>query len=290
MNSTVAWGAAAAVVVLLGLRIDVYPGITVGEIATLVVLPLWARSLRLYRGARLLMIVGAIAVAGGFVLFASAPAGHRFSMGNLTTYVSIIVGIPLGAGFLLWARRLMASGTIMALLGAGMLLGVNTGATLFSSNPWKFGYAVPVALLLLGVADLIGRRSLQVLLLLAFAGVAAVSDARSDFGVLLISAVLMAWPGRPRLRNRAAAAAVLFAFAAAATVGIYSVAQSLILDGAFGAGTQVRSQAQIEAGGSLLLGGRPEWGAAVALFKANPLGFGPERCRRSRTCGPRRPG
>jgi hypothetical protein len=47
-----------------------------------------------------------------------------------------------------------------------------------------------------------------------------------------------------------------------------------VLEGALGTAAQERSQAQIDASGSVLTGGRPELGAFVALLARQPWGYG----------------
>ena len=58
---------------------------------------------------------------------------------------------------------------------------------LFATNPWKFGFALPVTVILLALAARFGRRwelgALTVLIV-----VAALSDSRSAFGLLLLAA------------------------------------------------------------------------------------------------------
>lgn len=54
----------------------------------------------------------------------------------------------------------------------------------------------------------------------------------------------------------------------------YNLATALIVDGYLGEQAQSRTIAQLEASGSLLLGGRPEAAASIALFQSNPWGFG----------------
>jgi hypothetical protein len=54
----------------------------------------------------------------------------------------------------------------------------------------------------------------------------------------------------------------------------YNLMQAFILSGYLGEGAQARSEAQLQASGSLLLGGRPEIGASVALLGARPWGYG----------------
>jgi hypothetical protein len=55
---------------------------------------------------------------------------------------------------------------------------------------------------------------------------------------------------------------------------LYYTLTTLIVSGALGTGLKQRSEAQLESGGSLLLGGRPEWTVTVRLLQERPWGFG----------------
>lgn len=260
---------------LTGARLDLYPGVTAGEVLGLVLLPFWLPALKHFRGARWVAIAAALAVASGLILQITNPYVHRFSTGNAVTSVSTVAGLVIGSGVLLWARRQLPLSVVLGVVGGAMVLTVDPTTTLFASNPWKFGYALPVALTVLAVMHGVRSKPLQVLAILALAGVGAVSDARSEFGILLVTALLVAWPGRAVLRYRKTAALVLIAVAAAIVAVLYTVLQGLIVSGALGSATAARSSAQLQAAGSLLLGGRPELGATAALLFVRPLGAGP---------------
>jgi hypothetical protein len=55
---------------------------------------------------------------------------------------------------------------------------------------------------------------------------------------------------------------------------VYRVGTALLLAGTFGYDLQQRTVLQIRGGGSLLLGGRPEWEASARLMRSFPGGFG----------------
>jgi hypothetical protein len=125
--------------------------------------------------------------------------------------------------------------------------------------------------------SLIGpRRSTlaSTLTLLALALFGAVNDARAYFGTMLLSTVILLWrswtrpDGVVRHRIRALALAIL------AAVGVYWIGQSVLVGGLLGSDLQQRTISQLDRGGNLLLGGRPEWSATISLASVSPLGFG----------------
>jgi hypothetical protein len=122
--------------------------------------------------------------------------------------------------------------------------------------------------------------------LAVLAGVGAVSvlrDYRSFFGFTALTAVVVAWQvlrsaRRVRRRPRRAPVAgwlLTGAVLALAGAALYRAAEQLLLAGALGRELQLRSQAQVEAAGSLLAGGRPEWAGTWRLMHDTPAGFGP---------------
>ena len=115
----------------------------------------------------------------------------------------------------------------------------------------------------------LGLRGLVVLL---FASVTF--DSRSMADALAFAIGRVAWQKRPVTRASARwwgwSAAVL----AITGIGLYFLGTGLLVSGALGAETQQRTIRQVETSGSLLLGGRPEIMATVALMREVPVGFG----------------
>lgn len=152
-----------------------------------------------------------------------------------------------------------------------------------SSNVWKFDLFIPATFCLLALCW--WRRNLlaEIVALAALAVVSALNDSRSASSILGMTALILVWQRwRAHIRLRSTAVRVL---AGIALTGVFSyfVMQSFILDGLLGASSQARSEAQLQAAGSLLLGGRPELGATIALLKASPFGFAWEWFRTLRT-------
>ncbi|MCU1447390.1 hypothetical protein [Cryobacterium sp.] len=268
-------GAVATIVlVLLAMRTEIQAGLTVGYLLAAVLAPLWIPTLRLFRGARLLLVVGVFAVGSGLWLTQSFVATHETSVGQMVALTVGLVGILCGIGFVLWCRTVLTDAQVALWFGIGLLLGVTPTSELYLTNPWKFGYSFALTLIVLALARQSGRRWLELVAVSGFTLIAAFTDARSAFAILLLTAVIVLWQMRPGHRTRTVSAAWLVLVVGFLTLVVYLVAQALILDGALGQETQLRSDAQLQTSGSLILGGRPEAAATAALMLHQPYGFG----------------
>lgn len=265
---------AVLTLVLLGLRQPLPQGLTTGYAAAILLIPVWLPVLRQYWGARVVMGLGALAALTGIWLTEAASADHTTSRTNMITTTFLLLGTLCGVGAILWARRVLPTYQVGLWFGVGLALAEVTSDGRLSSNPWKFAYAIPGAILLLSFVNRPGRRALEVLALLVLAGVSALQDSRSYFATFLLAAVIVAWQLRPAFSNRRTSTFGAVAFMCVLGAAIYNLGTALIVDGYLGHDVQARSIAQIDTSGSLLLGGRPELAASVALMKDQPWGFG----------------
>ena len=264
---------AGLVVVVTATRFALHLSVTVGTLIGVVLLPVWLSQLHRFRGARVLMLLTAMAALSGLWLTELASVDHRTTL-TVTLSVTVnLLNFGMGVGILLWARTLLSGPVIGMLTGFGLLLGMPTDGR-FAENPWRFGLATPVTVLLLAAAWYTGRRWLEVATALLLAAACALTGARSPFAMLLLAAILVAWVATSRPGTRAGARLRVVVFSSLLVLGIYQVGQGLILDGYLGEQAQQRTEHQVEASGSLLLGARPEAGATVALMAHRPWGFG----------------
>ncbi len=266
---------AVAGVLLVAIRIRLPQELTVGDIFTLFLLPLWFPITRFYRHARLIMLVGVAAMAYGLILTAASSVDHDIRYGPMSTSLILVISLLAGMGFLLWAREQLGTATVAALFGLGLLIGINPNSNLYPSNPWKFGFSVGVTILALGLAHRSGKRWLELAIASTLAVVSALTDARSGFAIMLLTAMLMAWQLRPTARTRKGSTVRALLGVGAVLVSVYYIGQFLILQGAFGEVTRARTAAQLRETGSLIIGGRPELLATVNLMRDNPWGYGP---------------
>jgi hypothetical protein len=265
---------AATVLVLLAMRTEIQSGLTIGYLVAAVLAPLWIPALRLYRGARLLLVVGLLAVGSGLWLTQSFAATHDTSLSQMVSISVGLLGILCGIGCVLWARTVLSDAQVALWFGIGLLLGVTPTSELYLTNPWKFGYSFALTLIVLALARQTGRRWLELVAVSGFTVIAAFTDARSAFAILLLTAVIVLWQMRPGHRTRTVSTAWLVLVVGFLTLVVYLIAQALILDGTLGQETQLRSDAQLQTSGSLVLGGRPEAAATAALMLHQPYGFG----------------
>lgn len=264
---------ALSTVMALPVRLVVSNGITAGQLLTLITLPMWIRFLARYRAARAVAFLGVAAVASGLVLAGISSDDHQVSTSDIISVSGLILGVVGGIGVVLWARQHSDTWLIGALWGVSMAVNstVFPGA-LNSANLLKFGYSMPIVIFVLGLCM---RRSLRVqfFALLLLAAMCGFAQFRSLLATCLMVAVLLLWQMRPASDRRVPWPTTLVMLGVLAA-GAYYTISTLLLDGYLGAGAQARSVEQVEAAGSLIVGGRPEIAASLALFRYQPYGFG----------------
>ncbi|TDW29964.1 hypothetical protein [Cryobacterium psychrophilum] len=267
----------AVVLILLGMRVDLPQGLTVGYLAVIALAPVWLRVLPLYRGAVTIFITGLVCLISGVWLNGLAAPTHVISLGETANVLIGLVGILISIGFVLWAREVMSPSWLALWFGVGLCAGVTSSSGMYAENPWKFGYSFAVTVVALALAHLSGRRWLEFAVIGVLTVVSMFTDSRSSFAILFITAILVVWQMLPtwhwRAGRRRSGGGIIVGMAALATLVFY-LAQKAILAGSFGEATRERTVAQLNAAGSLILGGRPELAATLSLMRDRPLGFG----------------
>ena len=266
-------GIAAVALVALGTRWTLPQNLQVGFVVAAVLLPVWWGAMRRQRGGVVFLAVGLAAAVAGLWLGLANATDHAVDPSAVLPATVTLVGTVVSVGLFVWGREVLRPERAALWFGVGLALGFSSDTTLFASNPWKFGYALPVTVVALALAAHLGRRyELAVLAVLTI--VAALNDFRSAFGLLLLAALLVfAQLAIIRPHRRPSPAAVLAGLVALGVI-VFQLGQALILDGYLGAATQARSVEQLRVSGSLILGGRPELAATVALMEHQPWGFG----------------
>ena len=265
---------ATVALLVIGARVVLPQGLTVGLLVAIALIPSWWPALSGFRGARLFVGVGLLAVVSGLWLTEFSSQDHRVSQLLLTSNSLLVLGLIGAVGVVVWARTVMADHWVAAWFGAGLLFSIEPQSALFLSNPWKFGFSTGITVIALALAQRFGGRLVEVLVLLALAAASAVTDARSSFAILLLSVVLVAWQLWPKRQTRRSSAVRFVAATTAIGLVVYNVGQTLLLDGYLGDAAQERSVDQIDTSGSLILGGRPEFAATIALMTNRPFGYG----------------
>ncbi|MEY2848664.1 MAG: hypothetical protein RI885_1329 [Actinomycetota bacterium] len=267
---------AGLALVVTGLRVNIAQEFTAGTFVSAALLPLWWPVLARYRGARLLFGLTLLALASGLWLTELSRSDHEISVEGIATGSAALLGVAASLGLIIWAREHLTDGTVAVLFGIGMLgsIVIRERGLIFDGDAWKFGLATAVTVTALGVAGRRGRRLLEVAILVVILGVTLVSDARSYSAIILLTLIVTVIQFRPDRHDRRASALRLSVVIVGAAALVYSIGQTLILDGYLGSAAQERTAAQIDVSGSLILGGRPEIAASAALLQDRPWGFG----------------
>jgi hypothetical protein len=267
---------AAIALVNLAMRENIGPyGVTVGYAIAIALIPVWVGVLRQYYGARAVVGCGLAALVCGILLRSGAAADHHVTRGITIIQIMLLFGSVCGIGVVLWARTMMSTRWVGIWFGSG--LGLDTLVrhnAVFTTNPWKYGWAVATAVIVLAALSGRGRKGLEFTALIVLALLSIVFSSRSYLGTFAIAAVLMAWQMRPRRSSKQASWAWTTVFLGGLAVVIYQLGSLLLVDGYLGVAAQQRSVDQLNSAGSLILGGRPELAATIALMQHRPMGFG----------------
>lgn len=241
-------------------------------VAALVLAPVWLGALPRFLGGPTVTVVGLLAAVWGVALSVLDDSrGLDISLMRSETFT--VLAFVGAVGLLLWARTALGVARTAVCFGFGGLL--NLGLIgLNPVNPWKYDIALPLAILLLGAGWIARSRVAELIAVTLVAGVSAVSDSRSMTSFLALTGAVVVWQMRPPTHGGRARPWLSLASLAIFGTAAYSLLQTLFLEGALGPAAQQRSQAQLDATGSLITGGRPELGAATSLIQRQPWGYG----------------
>jgi hypothetical protein len=143
-----------------------------------------------------------------------------------------------------------------------------------SGNAWKFFWSFPLAIILFSLTSASKRPSVDVMALGAFGLLCAMNDSRSFAATFFLALILRLWQLRPRSASNRQSVAVTAVFLGAIAFTTYRLVESLLIEGYLGEQAQLRTVNQLQATGSLLLGGRPELAATLGLMRENFWGLG----------------
>ena len=276
--STPAYVYAVAVALLLAVRTPFSANISFGVALALLAFPVTLRPWLSSRSGVAITVLAGLALVGGALLIEpglTADPGRHFASGTAMYQASVLVGIVLSAAAAQWSLTVLGLNRFLVLWAVGLAVSSPFVGGGFAENPWKYGLALPVSVL---VFSLVSRGGV-VLNMTALATLVLVSTLfsyRSWIQVLVAGAVVISvlrssreMPGRPR-RSR-----VLVGFALGA--GVLSFAwllSAMATQGLLGESVQRRTVEQANVAGNLLLGARPEWAAAWSLAERHPFGLG----------------
>lgn len=273
-QATVERSVATVVLFTLGLGLVFHIGMSYGDVLALLTLPMWVSSFARYRaGLPIAGLLVATAVTGLVLSEVSAVDHVVDAAGRRDTTVELM-HLLLCVGVVLWARRLMSNGRIAICFGFGLLVTAIATPSEWSTNAWKYAFAVPVAVLVLGLINGLSRPLVACLVLAALAAISVVLDSRAYSAALALCLVLVLWRSSARVRAAQTSRVQVAALIAALTAAAYLLATNLLVSGYLGRDAQARTIAQIHTSGSLILGGRPELAATFALIAHRPQGYG----------------
>lgn len=260
-------------VLLIGLNRPVAFGASTALVPGLLVLPICVSAVAGFRYARALLMVGFLALAGGAGMALAGLGGHAVNTRAAVSQSLMILTAVLGVAVLLWVGRVLGIEKVALLWGVGAVVGALLDPARWNGNPWKFAFALPVTVIVLALLARRRRIIPQVVTLGGLGIVSVLLDYRSFFGFCVLTGVLLLWQqigGWRPPRHKAGSVVVVGGLGLA----MYYGGTALLVDGALGPELQERSEAQIEASGSLLLGGRPEWSGTAKLMAETPWGYG----------------
>ena len=258
---------------LAGTDFTLARGLTVGGLIGAALAPVWIREAGRYRGAVLGGVLLLACLLSALALTTWRAATHPPTEAGVLFELVPVVSAAMCVGALLWGQRVLSPGIVVCLYAVGSFMTATMGSR-FAEDPWRFGFAMPSTMLLLGICLMVKRVSADVVALGALTAVTALSGARSMSAFLIMTAVLLLWQHRPRTAKRTTSALLSLVLVGALGLGLYRALEGAALDGYLGQSAQERTEEQTRTAGSLILGGRPEIGATVSLMLHEPLGYG----------------
>lgn len=264
---------AVAIAFLIGSRFGLPGPLDLGIVAALLLIPVWFGHLT--HGIRIIGLLGTGAVVSGLILNGLMSTTHELSSSQSQGQIVLILQIVVGSAALYWVRTVVGPATMALSFGTGILLVAAVAVLPSSENGWKFFLAFPVSVCALALAWMSKHRGRNELLVVSgLITTSALNDTRSTAAIMGTVLLIQLWTlTRKSLRLRSTPIRVAIGLAFIGSMS-YFVMQAFLLEGFLGEGAQLRTEQQIEKGGSLLAGGRPEMGASLALIRAQPWGYG----------------
>ena len=229
------------------------------------------------RGRWLLITLLALVPSGWLVAQFSLlqDSGRSLNSGVLLYQAAVPVGLIAGLVGAYWCITKLGYQRFLLIYLLSLIAASSIFVTAnFYQNVWKFGLAVPVSML---VILFLARNRLLLGLVITplLIAVSIAAEFRSGAGLLALTAILTVFATARLRKPSVSKVAWLGLIAVMAGSAITWVVAEAASAGTLGTYLEERTRRQLEdSSGNLLLGGRPEWGAATALWRDNPLGIG----------------
>jgi len=267
---------ATLLVVLASLPSPVSISLSWGSLLAVPLLPVLLRRVLPLRGARYWLVLALAALPIGWVtarVSLELVDGREVLTGMVLFQSALIVGLALTGIVCVWAVQVLGPLWFVAFWSAGAVVGFLLNGDL-ANNPWKYGLALPITALLLVAANR-SRWATWLVALPITIGLTLASSYRTWLAVVTVGFTAAAL-GTPRQGKSLSTGVVvlmmvLLGLAVLVTGGLLV---DLAVGGWLGDAVQRRTLEQLEYSDNIILGGRAEWGAAMASFVSTPWGFG----------------
>lgn len=275
-DTTQLW--ALAIALTLALQVPSISSLTVGMALAALTFPVSILPLLRLKGlVRILLILTILAIMVGSLLAAGSISNEYARQWDLqlALYQSFMpLSLVWYAISALWCIRKLGLTKFFAAWAVSLLTSALLNPAIFDSNPWKYGLALPLSVLISLLFAKFFRHG-WLLGLLTIAAISSVMSFRSWLLVTTISAVV-SFISRAKSHSSQRARSTytkmtIFGIAGLAITWLLPVVSTA---GLLGADIKRRTEQQLETGGNILLGGRPEWASAIELFIRDPLGHG----------------
>lgn len=261
----------AGVLLLLGVRLYLPSSVPVGLAGVLAMAPVWLRLSGRFHWARTFFVLVVLTIVAGLILNLYAPPGSASRQGLVGDAAAVLL-VFFGVGVVLWGRTCFGRRWTALLVGLGMIAGALLRGPDGTLDYWKGGLSTPVAIVVLALTY--RRPGWSVAALLSLAGASIVLDARAQAVVFLMSVLVVLTQRRRSVVLRNGPTALVVALLVLLAFLAYRAGTGALLQGFLGEEARQRTLLQVDKAGSVILGGRPEIAATLALMAYRPLGFG----------------
>jgi hypothetical protein len=262
---------ARALLLLLAAPLPNVSSLSVGTALTLAVFPVVAGA-ALDRVSASVCALGLLCGFSGTIFLLLGPgAGRDFDgVGSRTSFL-LLAGLVVQIVAVSWSVRRVSLVEACTLYGGAnvVVAAVESGVT---ESSWKYSLAFPASLLVL-VA--VGRLSLPWVVAgcVALAGLSLGLATRNTAGAVIVAVAAYVIYARSTSSNSVWKFVVVLIALVLFGIAVYDTVLAVASTGVFGEALQRTVELQAESGAPIA--GRVEYGAAWALFAADPLGLGP---------------
>jgi O-antigen ligase len=266
---------AAAALVTMGIPSPVAKMLTLGLLLSGFLIPIWIRPWLRETAARWLSSVALLAIVAGLLLALNVinepgvQVDERWAIIQIVTPM-LIVG---EAATIFWAVTQLGAKWTLAFWSIGQLAAMPLTSDSFFENAWKYGWSLPLSVLLILA---LGRKWNAWAVVLAIVCISALFSTRSWVLITIVAFIAVILGRVSPVSQQSFNFSVLkrAAFLVVTALLISRMLVYLAVQGTLGTAIQSRTQKQLNLSSHLILAGRAEWQSAWALFREHPWGYG----------------